>query len=480
MKKIIAASAGLLLVGSMVSAAHADVTFTGDARERFLMEGNYQTNGGSAPSNMAWNKNGGENDIDYGRIRLGIDATTKGGAFMSARLILEYNQYASESGAPISPGGTNNPQVGVNGNYNNNTPLTDFAYIGIPIGPVTITAGRMPDFSSVWFRYDKRLDGIAATYATKTTSVSFMFDKMYEDFFDGYALSTDNSTFGAGTQDLDVNQWTVIAKQKFVADWSGMFYGIYQDDQRASGSWTSLKDINKNTTSGSGFQGTLHGEGPAGPVKLMGEFSFAQKDLATADSTWYASDIAPTFKNGYAQFQDAYGGVVHAKMSFGPADGTLVVGFTRDGFQADGNYGFLMMGGAMGGSNPDLPNVGSPITAINRIGANPASSGYAANTFFAGLIGDYAINNTYKLVGVLADANISGYGNAIELSGLVNIKVTDGAYINLGAGLLGKSLDNSLNYATNNPALDGVNASNWVSTHNGTDYAVFSELGIKL
>ena len=64
MKKIIAASAGLLLVGSMVSAAHADVTFTGDARERFLMEGNYQTNGGSAPSNMAWNKNGGENDID--------------------------------------------------------------------------------------------------------------------------------------------------------------------------------------------------------------------------------------------------------------------------------------------------------------------------------------------------------------------------------------------------------------------------------
>jgi len=67
----------------------------------------------------------------------------------------------------------------------------------------------------------------------------------------------------------------------------------------------------------------------------------------------------------------------------------------------------------------------------------------------------------------------------VEISGLVNIKVTDGAYINLGAGLLTKSLDNSLNYASNNPALEGVNTPNWVSTHNATDYAVFSELGIK-
>jgi|GEM_PF-682262 len=469
MKKIIAASAGLLLVGSMVSAAHADVTFTGDARERFIMEENYSRN-----------NPGSQTDYDYGRVRMGIDATTKGGAFMSARLIITYNDYASGTSAPISPGGTTlSGTAGQNGMTNNSSPLTDFAYIGIPIGPVTITAGRMPDFSSVWFRYDKRLDGVAATYANKVTSVSFMFDKIADSVFDGYP-TVSTSPYTATTQDEDINQWALIAKQKFVADWSAMFYGIYQDDQRATGSWSSAgKDKTGFTPDGSGFQGTIHAEGPAGPVKLMGEFSMAQKNLAMPDTTWYASDIAPTYKNGSVQYQDAYGGVAHAKMNFGPADGTFVIGFTRDGFQSDGNYGFLMMGGAMGGANPDLPNVGSPITAVNRIGANPASSGYAANTFFTGLIGDYAIDKTYKLVGILADADITGYGNVVEISGLVNIKVTDGAYINLGAGLLTKSLDNSLNYASNNPALEGVNTPNWVSTHNATDYAVFSELGIK-
>ena len=44
MKKIIAATAGLMLVGGMVTAASAEVTFTGDARERLVMQEKYGTN----------------------------------------------------------------------------------------------------------------------------------------------------------------------------------------------------------------------------------------------------------------------------------------------------------------------------------------------------------------------------------------------------------------------------------------------------
>ena len=73
MKKIIAASAGLLLAGSMVSAASAAVTFTGDARERLTLQRDYDFNDKT-------------NDFNAGRVRLVVNADTKGGATASVRM----------------------------------------------------------------------------------------------------------------------------------------------------------------------------------------------------------------------------------------------------------------------------------------------------------------------------------------------------------------------------------------------------------
>ena len=270
---------------------------------------------------------------------------------------------------------------------------------------------------------------------------------------------------------------------------SGFLHDLIVNGQNVTGTSTSttkvatagIKDNHGYTPDGSGFQGTLKVEGPAGPVKLMGELSFAQKDLATASSTWYISDMAPRYYNpGHSTgagstFDDGYGGIFHAKMSSGPVDGTLAMGFTKNGFVADGNYGFLMIGGAMGGTDPAIPNVGSPITAVGRVGALPSSSAYAADTYFAGLIGDYTVNKTIKLVGILADANVDHYGNLVELSGLVNFAVSDGAYINVGGGMLFRSLDKDQNSLTYNP----VGSATYNNTHDDTAYGVFTELGIK-
>ena len=60
--------------------------------------------------------------------------------------------------------------------------------------------------------------------------------------------------------------------------------------------------------------------------------------------------------------------------------------------------------------------------------------GYYGDTFFAGVIGDYKVSNMVKLVGIVAYADIKDYAKLTEISGLVRFDVTDGAYIDLGAG----------------------------------------------
>jgi hypothetical protein len=455
MKKIIAASAGLLLIGSMVSAASAEVTFTGDARERFLLQEKY-------------NSNKNQEDYGYGRVRLLMNATAKGGAYANVRMIFGNNQAYSDLGTPPGTGlGTGSDAVAGGNGKNIMNYATDWAYMGIPLGPVTILAGRMPDTSDLWFRFDKRVDGVAAVYANKMTSVTLMADKILEN----NEWPTQSATT---TQDSDINQYAAILKQKFSADWDMLAYLIYQDDQ--------VHDANK--IGGDGLKGTAKVTGPAGPVKLQAELSGAAKNLAdysnagvaqNATSKYSENNMAPTWKNGALKYDNGYGGNVHAKMSFGPADATWVGGFTKNGFQADANYGFLMMGGGMGGATPDIPGVGSPITALSRIGQNPTNATLSSDTMFTGLIGDYQASKMIKLVGILAYADVKNYGGLLEVSGLVNFAVTDGAYINLGAGLLNKSLSKKLNDPMYNP----VATATYVDDHKKMAYGAFTELGVK-
>jgi hypothetical protein len=505
MKKIIAATAGLMLVGGMVTAASAEVTFTGDARERLVMQEKY-------------NSNKNQEDFGYGRVRLLINATTKGGAFANVRMIFGNNEAWSDLGTPPGTGlGTGSAQsTATRGNGENILNYaTDWAYMGIPIGPVTVLAGRMPDFSDIWFRFDKRVDGVAATWANKMTSVTFMADKIYESS----QYPTQTASF---SNDPDVNQFALILKQKFAADWDLLGYVVYQDAQEngpIAGATGGAAVVPSGTNvDGSGFKGTVKVTGPAGPVKLLAELSAIQSDLAMwsnptgagiTNGTRFGSaainpttkyseqNIAPIYHNGKIDFENGYGGIFHAKMDFGPAAGTFVTGFTHGGFQADANYGFLMIGGGMGGVNPDLPGVGSPITAISRIGQNPVNASFSSNTWFAGLIGDYQVNKMIKLVGILADANVSDYGNLVEVSGLANFAITDGAYINVGGGLLFKSLTSKLNTlngdAATYTASTGVSSAavltpstalygpgqSFKSTHDDMAFGVFTELGIK-
>ncbi len=468
MKKIIAASAALLLVGSAVVAS-AEVTFTGDARERFIMQEGYNFGNYYNATNDTLTNRKKTTDKDNGRVRVVINATTKGGAYANMRLRFADGTY----------GGTDATMAaGAKTNY-----YTDWAYIGIPIGPVTINAGLMPDVASLWFRYDKRFDRLAATWANKTTSVTAQFDKVQETSLVG-ATGFNDPTFG----DMDINQWGLVLKQKFVQDWNMVAYGVYQDNQTGYKWGDSLHaaGTSAGNVSGSGLAGTIQGTGSAGPVKMLVELSYVNKNLmgvsgGNGNDVYFGKqtlgdDVLQ--KDGSVKAENGYGGIVHAKMNFGPADGTLIMGFTKGGYEADFNYGFLMMGGAMAGANPDLPVVGSPISVISRIGQSggrtiattgtlssktSAAINSASDTFFVGGIGDYQVAKNIKLVGIMAYADASDY-SALEVSGLVNFQVTDGAYIDVGGGMLAPSISKSY----------------WgTGVYSNTAYGVFTELGIK-
>jgi len=385
MKKIIAVAAGTLLVGSFTM-ARADVTFTGDARERLTWDQNIDFNNKKV-------------DYDYGRIRLNATMENKGGAYAKVRMIFSNNGVWN---------GTESDHVaGQSGNY-----LTDWAYVGIPVGPVTVEAGLMPDYTSIWFLYDKRFDRLKATFISpdKNTTVAAFFDKAQE-YIETPAYLVDP------TQDKDINHWGGLVIQKF-AGWEATAFGYYQEDQLPS----SVSDV-------SGFTGTLRARGPAGPVNLLAEFSYRDKKLETA-----AKD-------------DGYGGIVHANMNFGPADATAILGFTKNGFKADSNYGFLMMGNAMAG-DPSYYSyegtLGSPIGSGSPLNSSTVSViGDAGDNTFAGLVADYKINSLVTLYAAAAYNDINDYGKFTEFDGVVQFNVVQDAYISLGAACLIPKLDAS-------------------------------------
>jgi hypothetical protein len=243
----------------MCSTAFATVTFTGNARERMVMQRDF---------NFADRTN----DINYGRVRIVIKAESKGGAFASVRMRFADGVY---DGTQLT---------GKNGGSSNY--YTDWAYMGIPIGPITIEAGLMPDFSDPWFRYDIRADRVQATYKNKMTSVTVLYDKLNE--YTDPSTTTYTTIYPVGvvgpltgvaethagtdfTDDNDINEYGLIVKQKFGADWGMMLYYLYQEDQTPADA--------------SGSLGTVQVSGKAGPVALTVEGSFKDKNVqGTADN----------------------------------------------------------------------------------------------------------------------------------------------------------------------------------------------------
>ena len=165
-------------------------------------------------------------------------------------------------------------------------------------------------------------------------------------------------------------------------------------------------------TDNTGFTGTVHVGGPAGPVTLAAEFAYADADLTGAPD-------------------DGYGGYLEAGMDFGATSVNLKGGWAQDGFRTDDDFGWIMLGGA------------SSITpgAVAEFGA--FNGDQSDTTFIGGTVG-FKASEALTLTGILAYAQYDDYGDGFEISGRARYGISDGAAIQWDIGYLSWSADSSI------------------------------------
>jgi len=376
MKKVMVAAAGLMLVGAMATTAMAEFKFSGDARTRFYYQNEFDfrdANGNTledADGNRIGNWTASNDDTHWNsRVRFKIDADTKGGAYARTRFYVGSHTWGTTS----------------NGSAALST-ATDYAYIGVPMGPVTVEGGRVIRNITPWLFYDGRADAIQAFYKNAETTVLAFYDTVDEDT--------------SSIDDNDVNRYGALLLQGFSGGWNLTVGGFYMDDEVNDSSSNDYND---------GFTGTVKVDGAIDKIALTAEMSYADKD--TQNSAGFP-------KRGD---DDGWGGYLSATAPIGPVELLGMVGFTTDGFAMDAaDFGpFILL------------NDYSQIST----GLNFAEFG---DSFFAVLAPTYKVSEklTVGAQASLADVD-NDYGDdftAWEIGATASYMVVDGASLN---GIIG-------------------------------------------
>lgn len=361
MKKVIAVAAGLMLTGALVTTASAAVSFSGDARIRGYYETDYDFGRTVPIPDTGLRTRTDEKDVKANsRYRVKVNADAKGGAYVRSRIKIGDGTHGTGGKTDVT---------------------TDYMYVGVPMGPITVEGGRMPANLTKFFLWDRRHDMIIGKWANDMTGVEFWYHKIAEN--------------GDLINDDDVTGYYGLLTQKFAGDWGLTVAGAYVDDSTPA-------DL-------SGFTGTIGFGGPAGPVILAGEFSYKNADLQVGED-------------------DGYGGYLEAGMDFGATSVKLNGGWAQDGFSADDDFGFIMLGGA------------SSITpgAVDTFGD---FNGVTSDTTWLGGTVGFKASEALSLTGILAYAKFDEFGDGFEISGRLVYGISDGANIQWDMGYLSWSSD---------------------------------------
>ncbi len=357
MKKVLVAAAGLMLVGTMASTAMAEFKFSGDARARYYFQSDYDNaefaNDQASDSSTLWNS----------RVRFKIEADTKGGAYVKTRVRLAEGTWD----------GTDNTRAkGEGSNF-----YTDYAYIGVPFGAVTVEGGLMPRDITPWFFLDGRSDAVQFKYKTDSTGVLAFYDIVDENSDD--------------VNDDDAVMYGLVLNQKFNGGWAMTAAGVYTDDEIAD------ED---------GFAGTVNVAGAVGSTALAAELSY-EEDASGDD--------------------DGFGGYASATLPLGSVELLTMAGFTVDGFEMDAadfgpfimlndysqiatGYNFAEKGDSMFLSVApsmkvsEMLTLGAQVTYVNI----DVEAGDDVDAFDIGATASYAVTDGASLNGVIGYLDIDG------------------------------------------------------------------------
>ncbi len=294
---------------------------------------------------------------------------------------------------------------------------TDYAWIGVPIGPVELSAGRQEASYSKFFSWDGRPDRVKLDWKSDKFRLIGLYDIVSETAPDARDQWDDN----------DVTGWGLIPVFNINEDWMVKAYFRYQDNQRDySATGAPIGDGDS-----SGFLGSVFTNGKIGDFGLEAELAYK------------SSDVQQQY-NAAGQFinDDGWGGYLQGSMDLGAFTPSAQIGFTKDGYEADPDFGFIMIG------------ADEPITFVNTLGSK------GGDTFWAALMTGYQVSEQFRLAGNLVyydiDLNdamlvnaddIRGVVDAFEISGSATYVISEGADITYKLGYLSPSYDGRLNSA---------------------------------
>ncbi len=396
MKKLIVAASALMLTGTMVSTAAAEITFTGDAFARYYFEDNI---------NLAAGNNMQNNDADSwrSRVRLNVVGTTASGAKAYTRLRMDNNRWGD---AARGLGGSGDGVVRV-----------DYAYIEVPFGCTTLTAGDW-DFGSGldgWHN-DTDVEAVALTWANDSTTVTGIYA-----IFNSERLAGQAAPANWGVAQDENRMWGLVISHNFENDWNVTF-ATSLDDYDIGGLGLANAAGNNDHLAWSGQLGV---SGQLGPVALAAEIGFQGDGAVSTDET----TVNPTGDTGFGAF-------ISAGMDFDAVGVTFIAGMTDDGYVFDAPVGFIMLAG---------DSMLSPVTNIGAWGAAPV------DTWFLGFKTTYQASEKLGLGFNIAYANMDWAkigpvdpntdADAFEISGSLSYALADGVSVTSEIGYLDWDVD---------------------------------------
>ena len=425
MKKVLVAGAALLIAGSMVSAAYAEVNLSGDARARYIGNSDRIRTHTLLPNGTYQENTSGYQDEFDSRVRIKINAKAKGGAFLKARIRLDDYDYWDGQGWSASRDVVRHNKTG--------GVWTDYALIGIPMGQTVLSAGRMEASFSKFFSWDGRATRVKLDWKSGDFRLIPLIDVMDEN-----ANALDN------WDDNDMMGYGLVGSMKINDDWSVKAYARYHDDQREYDSVSvtvpvqaaptgphtesstppsiTREEIRPGHVDRSGFLGSIDAQGKVAMVGLHGGIAYKEDAVLSA---------SPNADSGWGWY-------LEGSLDMGAFQPALVIGGTYDGYQTDPDFGFIMIG------------ADEPITVVSTIG------GANSDSIFAALTGNYALSDRFKFAGNLVyydiDLNstestpdVRGLADAWEISGSATYVISEGADIAYKLGYLSPSYDGRLN-----------------------------------
>jgi endonuclease V-like protein UPF0215 family len=399
MKKVLVAGAALMLAGSMVSAASAGtpgdapkeetgVSISGDARVTYVGWGDYRTNVNDKSTD-------GYSDYFESRISLNVDAKATGGSFMKSRIYFDNEGYDDDA----MWDGYTTEQVSV-----------DYAYFGVPLNDNwKVIAGHMTVDTTTFFSWGGRKSRVKAVY--KNNGLKIVPILQINDEF------TDNDI--DEWSDNDAMSYGLIVAKAFNQDWKAKFFGMYFDDAREMQEVTTTEvqedgsevDVTAvvSRTDRSGGIAVVHLDGAVGNVGLAAELGYKSSDVQGTED-------------------DGMGGYVQATVNLGAVNPIFLFGMTQNGFMADNDFGFVMVGG--NDSTAKVAKVGN---------AN-------GDLMFAAVTLPFDISDRFSVTGNLFyadyDSNTAGgIVDAIEVSGVATYAMSESTSLTYKAGYLAPSYD---------------------------------------